>query len=132
MRTPEQVQWDFVQEWLKKAGDDLRAARLLVEQEFEDYEATAFHAQQAAEKYVKAWLVRHQVEHPKTHNMKTLRDIVRTRDVELAENLVRAEFEETSPRGPIRNGAGRGKDHERERLSDQGHEGSGAAAWAYV
>ena len=29
MRTPEQVRWDFVQQWLDKAHKDLQAATLL-------------------------------------------------------------------------------------------------------
>ena len=30
MRTPEQVQWDFVQQWLAKARQDLRVAEVLL------------------------------------------------------------------------------------------------------
>lgn len=38
MRTPEQVAWDFVQQWLDKARKDLEAARALLEGDLEDYE----------------------------------------------------------------------------------------------
>lgn len=87
MRTPEQVQWDFVLEWVKKAGNDMRAAKLLIEQDFEDFGTAAFHAQQAAEKYLKAYLVRHQIEFRKTHDLKMLRDVIKSRDTELAADL---------------------------------------------
>ncbi len=38
MRTPEQVKWDFVQQWLDKARKDLATAEILLREEFEDYE----------------------------------------------------------------------------------------------
>ncbi len=38
--------------------------------------AIGFHAQQAAEKVLKAFLVRHQLEFPKTHNIGELLDLV--------------------------------------------------------
>ena len=46
MRTPEQVKWDFVQQWLDKARRDLTAAEVLLKEEFGDYENVGFHAQQ--------------------------------------------------------------------------------------
>lgn len=74
-----------------KATDDLRAASILVEEEFDDYHTSVFHAQQAAEKLMKAFLVRHQVEFPKTHDIKELRDLMATIDRELAERLSSAD-----------------------------------------
>ena len=68
MRTPEQVKRDFVQQWLSKADKDLQAAGVLLRAQLDDYESVGFHAQQAAEKYIKAFLVRHQIEFPKTHS----------------------------------------------------------------
>jgi HEPN domain-containing protein len=62
MRTPEQGRWDFVQQWLDKAHRDLRAAALLLRDDVQDYENTGFHAQQAAEKFLKAFLVCYQIE----------------------------------------------------------------------
>jgi hypothetical protein len=50
MRTPEQTKWDFVQEWLKKAQQDVRAAQMILAGDFEDYGNVGFHAQQAAER----------------------------------------------------------------------------------
>ena len=59
MRTPEQVKWDFVQQWLAKAASHLQVAQVLLDSDLEDFENMGFHAQQAAEKYIKAVLVRH-------------------------------------------------------------------------
>jgi HEPN domain-containing protein len=49
MRTPEQVKWDFVQQWLNRAHKDLVAGEVLLKGGFEDYENVGFHAQQSAE-----------------------------------------------------------------------------------
>jgi len=61
MRTPEQVKWDFVQQWLDRARKDLAAGDVLLKEGFEDYENVGFHAQQAAEKFIKAFLVHHKL-----------------------------------------------------------------------
>ena len=91
MRTPEQVRWDFVQQWLDKAQKDLQAAAILFNHAVGDYDNVGFHAQQAAEKFLKALLVRCQVEFPKTHNLAVLRHLVAQVDQTLAEHLVPAE-----------------------------------------
>ena len=85
MRTPDQVRWDFVQQWLDKAHKDLRAAEVLLGGNFDDYENVGFHAQQAAEKFIKAFLVRHQIEFSKTHNIGALRQLVSQLDPALAQ-----------------------------------------------
>ena len=76
MRTPEQVKWDFVQQWLDKARKDLATAEILLREEFEDYENAGFHAQQGAEKFIKAFLVCHQIQFPKSHDITVLRQLV--------------------------------------------------------
>ena len=91
MRTPEQVKWDFVQQWLDKAQKDLAAAEVLLKEEFEDYESVGFHAQQAAEKFIKAFLVRHQIEFPKSHDVALLRQLVARVDSRLSEKLAAAD-----------------------------------------
>ena len=91
MRHPEQVIVDFVQQWLKKADLDLQAARLLCAGELDDYFVSGFHAQQAVEKYIKAFLVHHRIEFPKTHDIGRLRQLVARRDATLAERLERAD-----------------------------------------
>ena len=87
MRTPDQVLWDFVQQWLDKAHKDLRAAEVLLGGDFDDYENVGFHAQQAAEKFIKAFLVRHQIEFSKTHNIGALRQLVTQLDPALTQQI---------------------------------------------
>jgi HEPN domain-containing protein len=91
MRTPEQVKWDFVQQWLNRARKDLAAGELLLKGAVEDYENVGFHAQQAAEKFIKAFLVRHQIEFSKTHNIAILRQLVVRVDPEVARTLATAD-----------------------------------------
>ena len=69
MRPPEQVLRDLVEQWIAKAEVDYRAAERLLQDSEPVREASAFHCQQVVEKYVEAFLVRHQVEFPKTHNL---------------------------------------------------------------
>ena len=91
MRTPEQVKWDFVQQWLTKAHQDVSVAQLLLENELEGYETVGFHAQQAVEKFMKAFLVRYQIEFPKTHNISMLRELVSKVDQKLSQQLMSME-----------------------------------------
>ena len=86
-RTREQVIWDFVQDWLEKAKGDLRAAEHLLDLEPGDYFTSAFHAQPAAEKYLKAFLVRHQIPFPKTHDIQYLLELVSQADPAVTEEL---------------------------------------------
>ena len=87
MRTPNQVKRDFVNQWLDKANQDLISASTLLKGEFTSFESAAFHAQQAVEKFIKALLVRHQVEFPKTHNISMLKSLVEKVDSKLARQL---------------------------------------------
>ena len=69
MRSREEVIRDFVQQWLHKGEGDLAAAEVLAASEMPEYSTCAFHCQQATEKFIKAYLVRHQIEFPKTHDL---------------------------------------------------------------
>ena len=53
MRSPEQVNWDFVQDWLAKAEEDLLVARELMDRNRISYDPVGFHAQQSVEKCLK-------------------------------------------------------------------------------
>lgn len=44
-RTREQVIWDFVEGWLRKAEGDFRVSEVMMEMDLEDWFAAAFHAQ---------------------------------------------------------------------------------------
>lgn len=62
-----------VREWVAKAESDLRAAVYLLEPRVEQpTEAICFHAQQCAEKYVKALLVLRSTDFPRTHDLEKL------------------------------------------------------------
>jgi HEPN domain-containing protein len=87
MRNREQVVWDFVQQWLKKAESDLKSAKILLDTEVDDYFSCAFHSQQAAEKFLKAYLVRHQVEFRKTHDLDELLNLTDSKDPSLRQEI---------------------------------------------
>jgi HEPN domain-containing protein len=64
-------------EWIAKAEGDLRTAeREIQADEGPNYDAVCFHAQQCAEKYLKARLVEAGVSFPKTHDLGALLDLV--------------------------------------------------------
>jgi len=87
MKPPEKAKRELVKQWLEKAEDDWRLSHRLVGDPESYAEAAAFHAQQAVEKYLKAFLTWHQVEFPKTHDIKRLLKLVSARDPALAEEL---------------------------------------------
>jgi HEPN domain-containing protein len=87
MRSREEVIRGFVEEWLSKAEADLTAAEILVAAETHDYFTCAFHCQQAAEKFLKAYLVRHQVEFRKTHDLDQLLGLASQVEPTLQEEL---------------------------------------------
>jgi HEPN domain-containing protein len=72
MRSPEQVIWDLVQGWLRKAEEDFHLAEELMERDRVSYTPVGFHSQQAAEKFLKGLLTRHQIAFPKTHDIEEL------------------------------------------------------------
>ncbi|HLP62585.1 MAG TPA: HEPN domain-containing protein [Candidatus Deferrimicrobium sp.] len=62
-----------VQRWITYADEDLRLAKhgLTIASSC-PYRLIAYHAQQCAEKYLKAWLVFKQIDFPYTHNIRNL------------------------------------------------------------
>lgn len=91
MRPPEDVRRGHVQQWLAKADSDYRVAERLAGDAEPIREALAFHCQQAAEKYLKALLVRHAIEFRKTHNIGELLDLLAPVAGETASSLREAE-----------------------------------------
>jgi len=59
-------------EWVEKAEGDYRVASAQRRSEDPVWDAICFHAEQCAEKYLKAWLVEHEVDFPKTHDLEVL------------------------------------------------------------
>ena len=72
MKSPEEVKLEFTRDWIRKAESDFKAAELLMKSGEVYFFQSAFHAQQSAEKYLKALLVWHQIEFPRTHNIGNL------------------------------------------------------------
>jgi HEPN domain-containing protein len=91
MKPPDEVLLAFVRQWIAKADLDYRTAeRLLLDVE-PIRESVAFHCQQAAEKYLKAFLVLRGIEFPKTHSIGRLLDLVSSVAPELATALEEGE-----------------------------------------
>ena len=59
-------------EWIKKAEGDYRTAEREILAEPPNYDAAAFHAQQSAEKYLKARMMEAGIVFPKTHDLTSL------------------------------------------------------------
>lgn len=87
MKPPEQVRRELTRQWLQRAEQDWRLCHRLMADDEPYLEAIAFHCQQAAEKYLKAYLTWQQTEFPKTHDMKRLVELVAVSDPALATAL---------------------------------------------
>lgn len=81
-----------VKEWIKKAECDFESASILLKSKKKTISDTAaFHCQQSAEKYLKAFLTFHRKKFPKTHDLNQLIDLCNTIDgsFELIRDLVK-------------------------------------------
>lgn len=56
------VEIEIVQEWIEKANQDFEFARVNFEEDKPFYAQICFHFQQAAEKYLKAYIIAHELE----------------------------------------------------------------------
>lgn len=75
---------ELLREWIEKAeGDFATAERELRVRKFINYDAVCFHAQQMAEKYLKAFLFKNGVDFPKTHNLRELLELCLPLDASL-------------------------------------------------
>lgn len=64
---------ESLEEWIQKAEQDYRMALVAMRQrKYPAYDDACFHAQQCAEKYVKAFLVRHKIVFRKVHDLAEL------------------------------------------------------------
>jgi len=87
MRPPEEVKRELVRQWLGKAEQDMKAGEALLAAEPPFLYPACFHAQQAAEKYLKALLTWHQIEFPKTHAIEQLLDLLKDADAKTVSDL---------------------------------------------
>lgn len=72
MNVPE----NFIKDWIDKADHDLGSAKLIFLHLPAYSDTIAFHCQQAVEKYIKAVLVYHDIEFPRSHNLVYLLDLL--------------------------------------------------------
>jgi len=75
---------DLVRQWLAKAASDWQTVEILISQDHYPRETVGFHCQQYVEKLLKALLTFHNIEAPKTHN---LRQLIQLIEVEIPELL---------------------------------------------
>ncbi len=87
MKPADEVRRDLVRQWLRKAEDDFELSEHLLAENSPYLGAVGFHAQQAAEKFLKALLTHRQIEFPKTHNIGELLDLLAKADLPLASSL---------------------------------------------
>jgi HEPN domain-containing protein len=90
MKLPDEALALLVRQWVAKAEVNYRTAERLVRDDEPIRESIAFRCQQAAEKYLKAFLVWQHVEFPKTHSIGRLLDLVASVAPELAASLADA------------------------------------------
>jgi HEPN domain-containing protein len=75
---------ELLREWIDKAeGDFATAERELRARKYVNYDAVCFHAEQMAEKYLKAFLFKSGVDFPKTHNLRELLELCLPLDISL-------------------------------------------------
>ncbi|TVR72905.1 MAG: HEPN domain-containing protein [Marinilabiliales bacterium] len=61
---------EYIKNWLFRANEDIAVIDNLINAGIENYTSTiCFHAQQASEKFLKAFLVHHDVDFPRTHDL---------------------------------------------------------------
>lgn len=76
MNVPSEHIRERVQKWIQFAEEDLRLAEHALQLSSGcPYRLIAYHAQQCAEKYIKAYLVFHKIDFPYTHNLRKLLQI---------------------------------------------------------
>ncbi|MBC7228235.1 MAG: HEPN domain-containing protein [Thermoflexales bacterium] len=68
---------NIVHEWVEKAEGDFRTAeREMRARKAPNYDAVCFHAQQCAEKYLKAFLIHHQIPFRPIHDLEVLLELI--------------------------------------------------------
>ncbi|MBI5117099.1 HEPN domain-containing protein [Candidatus Poribacteria bacterium] len=97
MKPLDEAKREFVQQWIDKAEQDFGLAEHMLEEHSPYLGAMGFHCQQAAEKYLKAFLIHHQVDFPKTHDIVEILDLVAQVAPALAQSL--RELRALSPYG---------------------------------
>ena len=72
---------EFILDWMKKAEHDFKSAKIILSSGEEIYDSVCFHAQQVAEKALKALFTARHIEFPKTHNLLLLSNLLQDADL---------------------------------------------------
>ncbi len=91
-RTREQVIWDFIQGWLKRAKSRLTMIGISLKQDSEDYFYAGFYAQMTVESYLRAFLAWRQVPNTKTREIQKYLALLPAEDASLAGKLAEADW----------------------------------------
>lgn len=75
--------------WFEKAERDLEMIRRAMATDGAPWDMVAFHAQQAAEKYLKGYLVSRGIDPPRIHDLRPLLSLCREHDATLASLIAR-------------------------------------------
>ena len=79
---------DYISKWLFKANEDIAVIKQLTAEHPEIYTgAICFHAQQAVEKFLKTFLIFHDIEFAKSHDVDYLLNLCREVETSYFENL---------------------------------------------
>jgi HEPN domain-containing protein len=65
---------EFYKDWIKKATEYFQTCKILIKNEHFPSSVVCFHSQQIAEKMIKAYLTKNNIEFPKTHDVVLLID----------------------------------------------------------
>ena len=87
MKPRDEVRRRILGEWLRKAEADLAVAKRLLPDEPMYMNAVTFHCQQAAEKFIKAFLAWVDIDFPKTHDLTELLALTGRANEQLAADL---------------------------------------------
>ena len=74
------VDAEIIREWLTKADEDFDFARINHEEQRTFYAQICFHFQQSAEKYLKTYIIAHQLTFRKVHDLPMLLNIIAEKD----------------------------------------------------
>ncbi len=77
---------------LQKAEDDLRALTGMCDSKIFTYELFGFHAQQAIEKALKAWILHLGFEHPRIHDIRELLRVLESYGADITPFITLARF----------------------------------------
>lgn len=70
---------DFIREWTYEANNDLGLANFVIDNGGQYYDLVCFHCQQAAEKFLKAYIIYLNLYYKKSHDLTYLLNVVKSK-----------------------------------------------------